>query len=372
MRWNNPAYHSPLLVGDTLFATSAASPANLAAFDVNSGAVKWQISDGTDVAEDRIACASGLVVYAALSGSGSQLHTDLYVRDAATGALKYTTRLAAEDAGRDIVMGIDSATGRPVAYVATGLGNVQAVRLDANAGTVLWNDTGVAAGNLSILGDSLLTATVEHYYRIDRSSGAITTIKSGNLSGGRNLTPVVDAARHQFYINGDEGSLNAYSYDGAGGPVAALWSKSGAGIRSGADVSLDVDGHIYASDTNTLVELDPATGAVVDSVGNSRFAIGSAVPIVSDNAVYAFTSYIGLLGPDLAAYSRSTLDPLVTIPGDHSKAGTTYNLASAMDGTHFVFDESGINVYSVPEPASLTVLAPAAGAALLLRRRRPR
>jgi len=370
LRWNNPAYHSPLIVGNTLFATSATSSFNLAAFDVDTGAVKWQSAAGTDLAEDRIAYGWGLLVYAALSGSGSQLHTDLYVRDATTGALKYTTPLAFEDAGRDIVMGTDTATGRPVAYVATGLGNVQAVRLDASAGTVLWSDTGISAGNLSILGDSLLTATVEHYYRIDRSSGAVTTIKSGNLSGGRNITPVVDAARRQFYINGNEGSINAYSYDGAGGPVVALWSKSGAGIRDGTDVSLDVDGHVYANDENTLVELDPASGTVVDSVGSSRFAIGAQPPIVSDNAVYAFTAYNDILGPDLTAYSRSTLDPLVTIAGDHSRAGTTYQFASAMDGTHFVFDESGISVYSAPEPGPISLLLVGALAATASRRRR--
>ncbi len=357
--WSAPGYHEPLIVGNRVFARGPTG----AAFDVDTGAVLWQ--NAAEAGGGRSAYANGMLVRAQDRTVGSNVFYDLRVVDADTGVFKYSVPLPGANTG--IVIAPDITTGQPVAYAGGGnRGNVLAIRLGATSGTTLWTSANTLAGGaLSILGDSLITAQVDHYYRIDRATGVVTSFKNGALQGGLPTVTVVDAQRNQFYIN-DGSGLNAFAYNGTGGAITQLWNKTGI-ARGEAGVAIDSDGHLYTTNDQTLFEIDPLNGDILDSVNNTRYS-RTATPVVSANGVFAYVAASGILGPDVIAYSRSTLDPLITLSGDRNTPGTTYSGLGALDDTHFIFDHpDGLRVYQVvPEPTSLWVLV---APAILLRRR---
>jgi len=203
-----------------------------------------------------LAYADGLLCYFASDFNDSQ-NSHLWVRDAATGAVKYSvaytrdsslTRTCTPLLARD-------AKGHLIAYFASR-NNVHAVLLGPTAGTKLWDSASpdglaIVAGQPSIVGNALFFSETGEYFAYDLTFGILGAVHKGNVSGGGNGTPVVDAARNRIYVNADYGApggavdhvITAYQYNG-GTSFTLLWQHSGTGVDQDGGMALDAAGNI--------------------------------------------------------------------------------------------------------------------------------
>ncbi|HET6246417.1 MAG TPA: PQQ-binding-like beta-propeller repeat protein [Tepidisphaeraceae bacterium] len=380
--WQAPTgFASPLIVGNTIYAMQngqgVPSLTNIDSFNLANGHVNWNYS-GTYAFPSEPAYANGLVAFA-----GNPIGTTvgmLNVLNAATGTLDYQVNIPQyQNAVINILPG--TAGNLPVAYVADG-NYVTAVSLGATSGSVLWTATGGFGGQSipSVIGNSVIVAGPGQYYSIDRTSGAENHFFVGQVTGGGGSTPAVDAARNQFYILTDYNSttptLTAYKY-ASNSSITQIWQRTGSGVGVQGGVAIGPDGGVYAADTSTLVELDPATGNILRQVAGS-FATGNA-PMISNGYLWEFDKGPGSGPNSTYAYRLSDLSLAATFTGTRGNLNSPYDSAGALTDDYFVqtyptvYGYSGFQVYNdgAPEPASAGVCI-VAGALFLIRRPRKR
>jgi len=350
--WTGTGYVKPIIVGNTVYASNNSQ---VASFNLANGQVNWS----TTAAAGPIGYAGSLLVGSNYTVINSTVHPYLEILSAATGAPLYSVNVP-EGPNGQITIATDTTTSQPVAYVGDGRGDFTAVRLGPSSGTVLWTATGLLAGSglSSVLGDYVLFANYQEYYAINRTSGAVNRFYSGGGVGGENYTPVVDATRNEFYIN-SRNTLTAYTVSGT--TISQLWQITGAGIGNGA-VALDPNGFLYSTDTGHLVKLDPATGHTLAMV-TGTFA-NNSVPIVTANGIWNFGPGRGNADQAVFIYSLADLSLITKYTELPNVSATTYNGISAVDETHFAFDEGpssnnfivSTGTILLPEPASLALL----------------
>ncbi len=336
LAWSAPqGYAIPLIVGDSIYAMRNQGGAgddmtSVSSFNLHTGAVNWTYTNRF-VFPGHPTYAEGLIVFAATAFPPTN-PWDLYVLDAFTGALKYTVRLH-EGFNTGVMPTIhrDSVTGDLVAYVATG-GMLQAVRLGATSGSILWTETGSFGGFSipTVVGNSVVLAGPGQYYAFDMTTGARNHFHQGNISGGGGTTVAYDPTWRLFYVlefyNTDQFAvLTAYYYhDNA--TIVQLWQRTGPGIRSGGSVAIGPYSQVYAVDNTTLVELNPYDGSTMRSLGGQVFATGVA-PAIAGNYLWAYSEGHTFI------YNLSTFTHVRTLTG--ARGG---NLNSAYDGPGAITD----------------------------------
>jgi hypothetical protein len=354
--WSSPnAFIDPLIVGNTVYAIDTAfnrSPGTVESFNLADGHSNWTFQATYDDTS-HLAYGGGMLAYTAsqLNFNTHQVDTSVYVLNAATGAPLYSVPIP-EGTGCQIIIGTDTTTSQPVAYLADGRGQLTAVRLGPTSGTKLWTASGLLAGRApgSVAGNMILLTEVEHYYAIDRTTGSVKQFYNGPLLGGGMQVPVVDTARKQFYVSAeyrigskDAETLTAYSY--AGTTITQLWQKQGTGIAtpgtSGGGVALGPDGQVISADTSTLTERDPATGNILHSASGS-FAAGNT-PVVSNGYVFEFGKD-QILDDHVEIYRAGDLSPVTTIHGSPASHAAAYSGSGALDDTHFLLANGGSGI----------------------------
>ena len=294
--WSAPTgYAVPLVVGDNVISMRnqfgvGLDMTSVTSFRLADGAVNWTYTNRF-VFPSQPTYSDGLVVYTATDSPGGP--TRLNVHNASTGALLYTVSgvgslndamptVAAQSGHREfggLRGGRQFAHGRqPRRYVRVGLvdaiGQIWRV-VDSDRGRQLRR----ARRTRAIL-----------CLRPDNGGDEPLPHRRRRRRGG--TTVAYDQARREFYVretysSGVNKALTAYSYIDQNN-IVQLWQRTGPGIGSGASVAIGPDGKIYSVDNTTLVELDPATGAVLRSLMGQSFA-NAVTPILSDGYVWVYS-----------------------------------------------------------------------------------
>ncbi|MCB9849633.1 MAG: PQQ-binding-like beta-propeller repeat protein [Phycisphaerales bacterium] len=369
--WSAPdGYSLPLVVGSKVYSMryGVGEQTRVASFDLSDGSVNWEYSQSY-FSPSAPTYGEGLIVY---SAENRDSEDGLYVHDAATGALKYTVPLS-NHTNNMPTLHRNPTTNKLVAYVATNR-DIQAIELGDTSGAVIWTGSGNMGGDSipTIIGDSVVVAGPNHYYAFDMTTGTPNEFQSGSGSGGGGATVAYDEARGQFYVSelysGISGGLTAYAYTD-NSTISQIWQKTNddPGIDARMDVAIDEDGYIYSSDNTRLVKLDPATGDEVDFVTGS-FANGMA-PMVSDGYVWTFSS------SQTRVYDTDTLTLVDTFSGSRGNSSSAFRSPGALTDAHFLLtygqvNDSGFDVYAIPEPTMLSLLT--LGTAVLMYRRNGR
>jgi outer membrane protein assembly factor BamB len=360
--WSAPeGYATPLVVGPNVIATrngqnASGQRTDYTSFGLAGGNVNWT-AGGNYFFPSQAAAGEGLVVYAASNGEFAD--DRLYVRDAASGALKYTVPLERAIGGIPTIHR-DAATGVVSAYYSSG-GHLTAVTLGAESGSVRWSHLGSydAASVPTIAGESVVVASPGQFYAYRQGDGEPNQFYAGNVNGGGGTTPAFDAARKRLYVlewhDAGRNSLTAYNYaDNA--TITQLWTRTGPGIQNGSSVAIGKDGKLYAADPTLLIEMDPDTGQTLRSVEGRFGAI--VTPALQDGYVWTF-------GADSTmAFSLNDLSLVRSLPGSRGDLSGWYSSPGAIADQHFLLDYNyfggmpGFDVYrAVPEPSSLAGVA---------------
>jgi hypothetical protein len=373
LRWRAPiGYSTPLIVGQNVIAThngqGTNTPTTVTSFQLNTGTVNWSYSD-TYTFPSQAAVGNGLVAITD-GGPGTNPYS-LVVLDAQTGTFKYKVNIGFT---AQMPLLVPETNGTTTAYVANG-GNLKAVSLGATSGSVLWSATGNYGGFSipTLVGsNTLVLAGPAQYYAVNRATGVQNHFQNGPLSGGGGDTVAYDAGRSAFYVldayDSTTPTLTAYSYGGAYNAVTRLWGITGTGIADGGQVAIGPNGRLYAVDSTTLVEIDPATGTRLRTKTGQTFATAVA-PLIAGNTLWAYDN-----NNHTFAYDLTTLSLVRTLTGSRGSLNSAFDGPGAVDDSHYLIDygniynSPGFDVYAVPEPASL--LAVAAVVPLLSRRRR--
>jgi outer membrane protein assembly factor BamB len=356
LKWESPVtdwgYAQPLIVGQSVYAadyhqSGSTSPA-ITSFDLADGRVNW-----TDPGVPFIGGAAGGLAYA----DGKIVYTDGYanapqlrVLDAGSGKLLYSVKNVFGTFGGPAPTLAHDPSGHLIAYVGSN-GGAQAVRLDANSGTVLWSEPGQFGGlsTPTVIESSVVLAGPGEYASFDRNTGNSNYFFTSPLSGGGGSTAVYDSQRKQFYVPG-VGALSAYSY-ADNTHITHLWDNPFAGFYVNEFANLGPDGKVYAATYSMLKEIDPLTGATTRSIAGN-FWPNAPMLIAGD--------YLYLGGAEVQAYDLRSFtlaasfdDP--TRPGLYTPA--------AVDDSHLLIDfQDGVGtdrrfmVYSTPEPSTAAVL----------------
>jgi hypothetical protein len=360
--WSAPeGYATPLVAGPNVIATrngqnASGQRTDYTSFRLADGGVNWT-AGGNYFFPSQAAAGEGLVVYAASNGEFAD--DRLYVRDAASGALKYTVPLERAIGGIPTIHR-DAASGVVSAYYSSG-GHLTAVTLGADSGSVRWSHLGSydAASVPTIAGESVVVASPGRFYAYRQADGDPNEFYAGNVSGGGGTTPAFDAARNRLYVlewhDAGRDSLTAYDYAG-NGAITQLWTRTGPGIRNGSSVAIGEDGRLYAADPTLLIEMDPDTGRTLRSAEGRFGAI--VTPVLQDGYVWTF-------GADSTmAFSLDDLSLARSLPGSRGDLSGWYSSPGAIADRHFLLDYNyfggmpGFDVYrAVPEPASLAAVA---------------
>ncbi len=372
--WSAPiGYATPLIVGDNVIAMhngqGTGTSSTVSSFRLSDGHVNWSFTGNYDF-PSQASYGNGMVVFSGgITGADSG---KLIVLDAQTGVLKY--KVAVGLSGNMTTL-VPEADGTTSGYVTAG-STLKGVSLGATSGAVLWTATGSYGGQSipTIAGSSVLLAGPDHYYAIDRATGAQNHFHNGSISGGGGDTVAYDAARNEFYVLDDYGgitpTLTAYQYGGTYNSITRLWGITGTGIRNGGQVAIGPTGNVYAVDNANLIEIDPVTGAILRTKSGQSFS-NAVAPLIAGNDLWAYNDN------NTVAYDLSTLALVRTLPGSRGSLNTAFDSPGAVDDFHYLIDygdiynSPGFDVYAVPEPACLGVCG-AAGGMLLLLHRQPR
>jgi hypothetical protein len=382
--WQAPAgFTEPLVANGAIYSMTRgqgnSGTYTFASFNPTNGRANWTATGGHTF-PSAMAYADGMLVYFAQEADIAQ-GMRLWVRDAGTGAVKYSLSYPLPDgsSGSSTPLLANDADGNLVAYFA-GSGRMHAARLGAASGTKLWdvaapNGVSISIGLPSIVGGSVVIAEVGKYSAYDRTTGARNTFHTSNISGGGNSTPIVDAARNRVYItagydSGHGNSVTAYQYDGSNS-FSQVWQYNGVGAHPTGGGGLDADGNLYVTDNGGNLVVLNSDGGVVRSLTVQGLATGMA-PLVTNDALYLSTN------SQTRAYGLAGLDLLSSLDDarGNNQTITLKNIGAITDDylvvDHFRGSNSpGFSVYrGVPEPA--TTLAAVACAAGLLRRHRRR
>lgn len=359
LKWNAPeGFSRPLIIGDTVYAVdfrnSGTGVGDVAAFDLESGAIKW-----------RVPTAGGP---SALAFRDGRLHfftaynATFNVISAATGATDYTVPVSG-GWFVDVPTLVDRpGGGDPIALLQFN-SLLNAVSVGAASGSILWTKSNDSGGQATSLSSSrLVSAGPGHYRTFDVLTGDSTEFRTSPVSGPYGKGAVVDTARQQFYVHESWGGaptytanvISAYSYAGATGTTTPtlLWQNTlDPGIGRG--LALGADGKLYTTSSNTLFELAPDTGSILRSaplsdLSQSNYRIG---PMLSDGYVWVRNNR------SITAFALDTLTPIHTIPLADDDRPSGWSIGAITDRTLLVdfgpASFQGFAVYTAPEPGSL-------------------
>lgn len=360
--WTSPSdYSSPFVVGDTIYATRQAggSPTatSVAAFDIRTGAQKWNFSRNLSL-PSKAAYGEGFVVIGGQDRDSS--FTGLYVLDSETGVLKYQVPLQIASGGLPVIH--REANGDLRAYYTQNQ-NLYAVRLGENSGSVIWTGVGIFSDQsfATIGGESVFVSGVGDFYAFNRESGVGNPyFNTGVLGIG--YTAAFDNARSRLYVEGltPTTGFQIFAFDYVNnGTITKRWQYGGLGKPS-ENVAISADGTLIATGTGSMARIDPDTGAVQLLKSLSNLANGSTAAL-SDGYVWTIGSSTTNI------YREDTLELVKSLAGSRGSANTAFRSPGALfktqDGTlaGFVLDYGGrsvygFDVYVVPEPVPSTLL----------------
>jgi hypothetical protein len=353
--WKAPVgYSTPLIVGDRIYSTRngqgiGGSATVITAFELATGAVIWSYSANFTF-PSQAAVGGGFVVFQ--NGSSGGEGAQLYVLDAATGALRYKVPGVAGNLMPLIIAEPSAGSDDAVTAYCAGGSTLQAVQLGAESGSILWTQTGSFGGSSmpTLVGRSIVLAGPGQYYAFDRASGTRNHFHSGSISGGGGVTVAYDASRGKLYVLTAYGSgsgqfdiLTAYRYI-SNSQIELAWQKTGPGIRSGGSVAIGPTGNLYAADSFRLIKIDPESGATIGSVAGS-FAAGMT-PAVTAGVIWTFSD-----SGTTFAYDVESLQLIRTLSGSRGSLNSAYNSPGAFTNRYFaldygtIYNRPGFDVY---------------------------
>lgn len=358
--WQAPdGYSIPLVVGDTVYSMNNQNgfsdpPTTVSSFNLADGSVNWTYTNQF-LFPSYPSYAEGLLAFTARPYSGG--NTQLYVLNAATGALKYSVPISSIGSTDKAIPTLyrNPSSGKLVAYVAD-TSKIYAVNLGASSGSVLWSSIGNDFGHSipTVIGNSVVLANSAEYYAFDQISGAQNHFNTGPGNGGGGTTVVADSAANRVYILESysasvPAALTAYAY-ADNSSLTKLWQVTGAGIENGASVALGKTGLIYSASANTLREIDPVTGSTLRLLTGLNLA-APLTPAVSDGYIWLYSSSNTLV------YDLQTLQLIKSLPGSRGPLLTAFDGPGAISDQHFLLEFGTLNagpgfaVYAaVPEP----------------------
>jgi hypothetical protein len=368
--WTAPSgYSIPLIIGDNVIATRRnGSPTVVTSFKLSDGSVNWSY-DGNGIFGSPAGYGYGLIAVAAESRTNSN-DRRVDVLDASTGTLKYSVPANLGVTKLMPAIHRDPVSGATTAYIGSGNG-VIAVGLGGGSGSVLFSGSGSVGGSSmpTVLGESILMAGPAHYYAYNRSTGATNQFHSGNLSGGGGVTIAADADANRFYVLAEyeigANSLTAYSYTDNSN-ISQLWRVTDVTTSTQyGSVAIGPTGKLYSVGGGLIAERDPVTGNILRST--PAISANNVTPVFQDHYLWTFNN------DNTLVYDLNTLTLVRTLPGSRGSSSSEYDNGIAISDNHLVIDMAnnfnrGFDVYAVPEPASLSVIASVVG--LLCRPRR--
>jgi len=352
LAWTAPSstsgYSTPVIVGNTIYATQPGSLTKVSSFNLSTGAINWSYT-GEFVYPSQAGIGGGFVAFVGSTASSSSL----YVLDAITGTLRYAVPIPEGPGSLMPTIVQDPISGSVTAFVADGGSTVSAVSLGPVSGSVLWTQYGLFGGQSipTVVGSSIVLAGPNQYYAFDQVTGAENHFWSGGGFGGGGTTVAYDAARQQFYVledyNGTTPTLSAYHYTD-NDHIRLLWHRTGAGVGLGGSVAISPTGKVYSAGNSVIWELDPATGATLRSIAGS-FASG-VTPALTNNVLW-------IMGEEqVFAYDLVTLQLLRAFNGSRGSLNTAYDGPGAFADGYFVLDygvsygSHSFDVYRAPPP----------------------
>jgi hypothetical protein len=338
LAWRAPVgYSTPLVVGGNVIAMKNQQGIGndrtlVTSFNLADGSVNWTYSNQF-VFPSQPTTAEGLVVFAAATNSTP---LTLYALDVNSGNLLYTVPLGGGPIAVMPTIARSPETGGLTAYVATG-GDLFAVDLEPDSGSVLWTQTGSFGGFSmpTVVGNSVILAGPGQFYAFDQTTGAMNHFHQGDISGGGGVTIAYDQNLGQFYVLETYGSsqfnvLTAYAYVD-NDDIEQLWQKTGPGIRTGGSVAIGQDDSVYAVDNTTLVEIDPSDGSTRRSLSGQSIA-NAVTPEIGNGYLWAFSESQTLI------YDLNTFTLAGSLPGARGSLNSAYNSPGALTDGYFLLD----------------------------------
>lgn len=196
------------LAGGVLYANDADS---ILALDADNGGVRWKYTLAGAIPGDRLAIAGGRV-YIGMHGPGNALHA----LDAATGALLWTSALAAAS---------NPTVANGIVYLGSW-GNML-YALQASDGTISWRYTAsVSISTMTTIADGVAYVNLDGPYAFDATTGVLFWHRS--LGAGQNIwfSPLA-VAGNVVYLGRTDGGSNSTIYALNAATGAGYWQISG-------------------------------------------------------------------------------------------------------------------------------------------------
>jgi outer membrane protein assembly factor BamB len=370
--WDAPGMMTPIVVGNRIYAISdvisGQTQTKINAYDAQTGELIWSKTGDYSPFTGTLAYAEGMLVYQA---SDRATHSGtIYVRDSATGELKYTVATGLFGTEQiPPVLNTDPNTHAVTAYQYHS-GILQAINLGGTSGSILWTRSGMSAGSASVptvAGDSIILAGPGQYYAVNRTTGAVNHFHSSSLSGGGGGTAAYDASRRQFYVLTEyddipQDVITAYSYSD-NEHISILWQYEGSDVTTANGLALDAAGNIYTA-RNSLIKIDPNGNLLSTYATPTGKTLSRGIaPVVSDH--YVWISAMQSFDASTLVYDLDTGDLATTLDSGRASFNSAYRAIGEVGSDFFITDvprsggAQGFSVYrDVPEPIATLIFGP--------------
>ena len=341
LAWSAPAgYSLPIVSGNTVFASQTSgggiyAPNNVTSFALSNGAINWSNSIGSIVPSPP-AVGGGFVVYHGVDISTlPPWHEALYVLNELTGVLLYSVPVPSSFIQTMPTL-VPYAPGVTLAFIANN-GSVSAVLLGPISGSILWTQNVDGGTSMpTVVGNSIVVAG----YAFDQLTGAANHFYGGPTGGG-GITAAYDSTRSQFYVLDDAlNALSAYHYTDNNN-ITLAWRRSGIsnGLSGLGSVAVAPNGNVYCADNSIIQEVDPTTGATLNSISGS-FANGMT-PALTQGVLWAYSETQTL------AYDLATRQLLRSFNGSQGSSNDPYSSPGAFSDGYFLLDYGGTQGFDV-------------------------
>jgi hypothetical protein len=357
--WQSPVgYQNPVIAGNLVYAQkwnqSGPLVGTVTAFDRRTGSLVWT-TDGNYHAVTPVTIAGGMAVYEAedpLGIGGSAL----FVRDAQSGALKYTFPVGSFSPQNPVNVFTDPADNSTVAFVS-GSGT-SAITLGATSATLKWvqGDGFSVYATPAIVGGAVVAGNGGNGRAYDRATGTPKTFFTDGSTGGVTANVSVDSTRGRIFMASSSG-MRAFQYH-APWDITPLWN---APAISADGPTVAENGDVFGINSGLqLVQLDGGTGQLIRSSAATNFN-GPDGPILQGEYIWA-GGLRNTYDEEVRVLDRATLSVVRSFPAGDAPDYTYYSPPALADGTAVIPFKSGVSewrgfdVYLAPDQLPEPVL----------------